>query len=314
MLELQTHPDRGRFYVAKQRINAGTEVFHSQACAKIADQGSKGKICSACLSAPEHPISPPSLRPALEISCPHCMIAYCSSRCQDIDREVHRITCDFWKGHDKLLQDYNLLDTYTRDYIELLIRIIVRSSREENDFSLVWNMCDNQNVWPLDRFKSFESAVRVLDTFVSHLGNFKFPQTQSFDMIKSNIIRITGLAEPSVQFCACYLLVLKEECNSFGLYTYAYTGPQNERQGYGIALYPTAVFFNHSCLPTIKHVTEKDASMKFYALVTLEKGDEATICYVSPQLDVESRAKILMDWFLFRCECVRCVGDRHKLE
>ncbi|KAI8592289.1 hypothetical protein BDZ88DRAFT_486766 [Geranomyces variabilis] len=119
-------------------------------------------------------------------------------------------------------------------------------------------------------------------------------------------------------------LICKEECNSFGLYTFAYAGAKIPRQSYGIGLYPDAVFFNHSCLPNVGHVTREGnglrgadesfgADMVFYAARDMVEGEEAVISYVAldesrGRRDGERRTWLEQNFF-FACDCKRCNGD-----
>ncbi|KXS14621.1 SET domain-containing protein [Gonapodya prolifera JEL478] len=143
------------------------------------------------------------------------------------------------------------------------------------------------------------------------------------------------------------LLVAREECNSFGLYTHSITMPEAERsteplatqtqpssrQSYGLTIYPTAAFFNHSCAPNAVHLSYPQPSnragtdsppatprMLFFALPRREilAGDEICISYTAPahlvaaersQNAAVTRRSELQKWFLFECGCSRCVSE-----
>lgn len=100
----------------------------------------------------------------------------------------------------------------------------------------------------------------------------------------------------------------KEECNSFGLYEYAKDGKKN---GYGLALYPHAVYFNHSCAPNVVHGTVKNATgvpnQVFYAAQNVKKGHELCIAYINVRKSRAERQLELREVFLFDCGCSRCI-------
>ncbi|KAJ3414227.1 hypothetical protein HDV05_006844 [Chytridiales sp. JEL 0842] len=103
-------------------------------------------------------------------------------------------------------------------------------------------------------------------------------------------------------------LICKEECNSFGTYTFPH--PTEPRVGYALSLYPTAVFFNHACAPNVGHTT-RHSTMVFYALESVKMGEELCISYigVSKSPDFETRRRFLKDVFFFECDCERCEVD-----
>lgn len=76
-------------------------------------------------------------------------------------------------------------------------------------------------------------------------------------------------------------LICKEECNSFGLYTFTFKGNQSPRQPYALALYPKSVYFNHACLPNVGHFTDYRGMIVFYALKAFKKGEECLISYTA---------------------------------
>ncbi|KAJ3241677.1 hypothetical protein HDU81_011001 [Chytriomyces hyalinus] len=90
---------------------------------------------------------------------------------------------------------------------------------------------------------------------------------------------------------SCLSLISKEECNSFGHYAFSYTGHTSPRQGYAIAVHPSAVFFNHACAPNVGHVPRgstvvsktricEPGMMVFYAIGDIKKGEEMCLSYV----------------------------------
>jgi len=104
-------------------------------------------------------------------------------------------------------------------------------------------------------------------------------------------------------------LIMKEECNSFGLYTFEYTGSKTHRQPFGLALHPQAIFFNHSCSPNAGYVS-RHGQLIFYALQDLNPNDEICISYLPLEKDNNAssiqRKEYLKKTFFFDCDCERC--------
>ncbi|KAI9327107.1 hypothetical protein BDR26DRAFT_876091 [Obelidium mucronatum] len=104
-------------------------------------------------------------------------------------------------------------------------------------------------------------------------------------------------------------LICKEECNSFGHYSFSILGNEYDRQGYAVGVHTSAVFFNHSCSPNVGHVPrskiqhfypsqttknttttndsndtlESPGMMVFFAIDDIPKGQELCLSYVGVQ-------------------------------
>ncbi|RNF01934.1 putative SET and MYND domain-containing protein 3 [Trypanosoma rangeli] len=92
------------------------------------------------------------------------------------------------------------------------------------------------------------------------------------------------------------------QCNSFGLF-------DTDGNCIGVALYPEASYFNHSCSPNVCRVTCRGRLAAFYALRGIQKGEPLTICYVDVQeTSTAERRRLLLSSYRFFCECERCRG------
>ncbi|KAI8816306.1 uncharacterized protein EV422DRAFT_295821 [Fimicolochytrium jonesii] len=324
-----------------------------------------------------HSASPERERQPLPVSCVTCCVAsYCTSTCADRDfLKFHRFECAFLAelGATTKNDDDGALTEYERDYLWLLVRVLIgrawevkgeehdvkddtsaREAEETMRFEDVWALCSNASSFSAEAVKRFHVVAGHLLHFVQGhlLPGFKFPsdvedsllwapETQDVPNPKSPPPNAAASNSPqhSALYKSLLTLICKEECNSFGLYTFAYQGPTVPRQGYALALYPRAVFFNHSCLPNVGHITntclESSAGtvkasggqekmvdyteLIFYATRDIKRGDEAVISYI--ELDeadtdaagdgegrsaVERRRMALNDMFFFKCACVRC--------
>lgn len=59
---------------------------------------------------------------------------------------------------------------------------------------------------------------------------------------------------------------------------------------------------NHSCEPNSFAFLEK-GEIRVRSLRKIAAGEEITICYIDPTVDVKSRREILMDEHFFECGC-----------
>lgn len=305
----------GRKFVAARNIAPKEAVFSATPFSRVPDSFSQTKVCSACVREPAKPVAPPENRPTLAKSCDFCpLVYYCSNECFERDTAIHQIECLFWRSNVDLRADFLTWDTYTQDYTTLLIRLIIRASLNQIDFHKVWNMCDNFQIWTDAQLSKFLPPAIILQKFITtSIPDFAFPEFNT-EEVGVRIMKVFTMNNycsniNASLLSACLLLVCKEECNSFGIYTYNYTGSSNPRQGYGLALYPTAVFFNHSCKPNVEHFTNEEGKMVFIAPNGLSKGQEATISYISDGLSVKERKRLLNDWFLFDCGCEKCTEE-----
>ena len=159
------------------------------------------------------------------------------------------------------------------------------------------------------QLQEYKLVSKVLDRFVDEkLLDFKFPVVDP-EFISSlegklNIFPITP------QRAYLYSLISKEECNSFGLYTFLYKGSKEHRQGFGLALYPSPVYFNHGCDPNVGRIYTAEGKMHFFAIKPIEKSQEACITYIDLDWDLDKRQKVLKEYFCFECVCSRCTEER----
>ncbi|RKO90254.1 hypothetical protein BDK51DRAFT_46096 [Blyttiomyces helicus] len=176
----------------------------------------------------------------------------------------------------------------------------ITGSSSGSAFDAVWALCDNRAHFSPARIASFSRIATALESYLRAVG-------APADLLPG----------PLPLHDALISLISREECNSFGVYTFARKGPRSGRDSHGLALIPDAVYFNHGCLPNVGHVSRNVDGVPaylFYALRDLDAGEEAEISYV--ELDdgegagvgrtVTERRDTLERLFLFRCDCARC--------
>ncbi|KAJ2440206.1 hypothetical protein GGF42_007703 [Coemansia sp. RSA 2424] len=82
----------------------------------------------------------------------------------------------------------------------------------------------------------------------------------------------------------------------------------DEREWIGFSIYPTAVYFNHSCAPNIAKMRH-NRTMNFVSNQNIQSGDELFISYGSITDVVSERRDRLQDHFFFECACDRCIAE-----
>jgi hypothetical protein len=234
------------------------------------------------------------------------------------DESIHLKECKFFKE----LKDEMFLELteYEQDYCWLLIRCLISRFQDLKKFQdEYWKLCSNLSGFPNERMeREIRKVMKVLKRFYQEY------LLDSSSFIDKDI-------EKDIDEKWLIDLICKEECNSFGLYTFDYKGNQVAKESYGLALFLEAVYFNHSCIPNIGHVTRKfedsnsisnDQQLQvekrngenvFYALRDITKGEELCISYISINDDLykdsEARKKKLKEIFFFDCSCKLCLSS-----
>ncbi|ORX74191.1 SET domain-containing protein [Linderina pennispora] len=110
----------------------------------------------------------------------------------------------------------------------------------------------------------------------------------------------------------------REMANSFGIWDpndpFPSENPADdqrdgeEHEMLGFAIYPTAVYFNHSCAPNVFKARE-GRQIRFVCLHDIRQGEEMFISYGSVFEDVGERRERLQQHYFFVCTCDRCVAE-----
>ena len=332
MLQVQKHPYKGRCYTTTTNVQAGEYLLRLKPYVAVPDSESRERCCANCLRLLSN--TPIQTFNHLEI------VSYCSKECQTADRIFFDQENSFYSDVQsaEILPSVSGLSNYAKDYTRMLLRSLWRRYLElsgksdwedQASFDQVFLLCSNSKCFPQERVKEFCSVADILTSFIIHscssmsLDTFLPAINEDSELPRQEFIESKYLStQYSLLWKKVLVLICKEECNSFGTYTFRFLGPKYERQPYGLALYPGAVFFNHSCLPNVCHITSETGEMTFFALRDLKAGEEAMICYVQPEntaqaLNPESgkeRRAGLKDHFFFDCDCERCDVEQKQDE
>jgi hypothetical protein len=338
-------PGRGRSFVLAQDVAPGSVLLFSPAHACVVDSASRGRVCLCCTrtarggeggdgegTTTTTPSSPPARLP---VPCPGAcgQARYCSEGCRDEDwSSWHQYECPFLHAHPRPQRAGGLVGEeeeeaaqYRDDYLWLLMRVLIRHvkhlashlattpasapapSSTPAPLAEIWTLCDNASSVAPDKLAEFQGAAAHLALFLRHhlLRPPCFPGVTEAAVVADFAPDLERLL---------LLLVCKEESNSFGLYSFLLRGPGVPRQSFGLALFTEAVFFNHSCAPTVGHCTRiTEAGVLgnlFYSIAGGKAGEEATISYIpcKAEWSEAERRQRLWDTFHFDCQCALCLG------
>jgi hypothetical protein len=193
------------------------------------------------------------------VGTPCNQVFYCSVACSEKDwGKYHAIECDFLREFfmgipsplDGNIRNLDNFDNYTIDLMWLLMRILINRAKEVSQgidsdiFRQIWNMADNSSSFSPNRIEHFRKVAERLTVFVQQHLLVAFSSIKADELLPHVNEEVRSPQENLV--LSLLSLVTKEECNSFGLYTFKYLGSAFPRQSYALALYPSAVYFNHA--------------------------------------------------------------------
>ncbi|KAJ3377905.1 hypothetical protein HDU92_007886 [Lobulomyces angularis] len=325
-LKIKSDKVFGRYFTATKHIKKGEIIKTELSYTAIPDSYATKKVCTNCLN-----FFDPHCSVFKCVSCDN--VKYCSEACQEMDmKKFHNLECCYL---NKLITEDTPLG-YTLDYQWLLIRTLIRYLTNDEEkgnylsstFKDVNLMCSNCECFDSEKLLEFRNIALSIKTFLDantelkeklkiHLMFYQFKKEES-----ATIEKVFGKAyneeanETDFKILSfLFILICKEECNSFGLYSFKLEGNKSPRQPFGLALFPLSVFFNHSCYPNVGYVT-RNKSIIFYALMDINEGEMACISYVGikDSLSKQERKENLKKYFFFNCECKKCSNEGGNMD
>jgi hypothetical protein len=105
-------------------------------------------------------------------------------------------------------------------------------------------------------------------------------------------------------------IYFRERSNSFGLWEKSNDSEDvtDDLELLGWGIYPSAVYFNHSCDANIIK-KRQGRQMVFVTRTMIEKGQEACISYGNVDTDLRTRRARLYENYNFVCQCTKCTHE-----
>ncbi|KAN0043097.1 hypothetical protein ACTA71_010732 [Dictyostelium dimigraforme] len=75
---------------------------------------------------------------------------------------------------------------------------------------------------------------------------------------------------------------------------------------YGLGIFPTGSYLNHSCLPNAFWYNDDQGMMVFRTLRSIKKGEEILTSYTDITTECSERRKHLLKQYFFFCQCQQC--------
>eukprot|EP01102_Stenamoeba_stenopodia_P007114 TRINITY_DN1984_c0_g2_i3.p1 TRINITY_DN1984_c0_g2~~TRINITY_DN1984_c0_g2_i3.p1 ORF type:complete len:472 (-),score=56.73 TRINITY_DN1984_c0_g2_i3:66-1481(-) len=303
-VELKYDPNRGRYVVASRNLEAGEIVMKAEAYAVAVCENFKLTACSNCWkqSTRRYPDS---------FACPKCkQMFYCSKECME---EAFTNKKNFSSSYHDPIECHSLLRIRSRankfsmddnSEIRVVIQAICRRFRELFG-------------WDVDPLVKDEAAPLQLPTnppkkekwslsfddwgkLVGNRERRDFNNQRSIRKEAEFVMKVMppdsyiGLTVEDIMD-----MFMKLKCNCFGVWS-------PKRRCLATAVYPTASFFNHSCLCNCCRVTEDARSISIRTIHPVAKGSELCISYVEVKEKAEQRKVELELFYFFSCLCPRC--------
>ncbi|KAF5024415.1 hypothetical protein F66182_3501 [Fusarium sp. NRRL 66182] len=300
-------PCKGRLLRATGPIREGTVLLVDTPYAIVPSVTSDNEalICSNLLCSRRVPQN------GRAVSCPRgCLreVVWCNIACQATDMLRHDFECSW-------------LNTYGSQ---------MRRKESEYNFATLWHVVRLLATWNAELHSGhaitqrrypwetrFLRGWRAVDMCCAYLDSWPEPQITHWKRLVDEYLSDTSVLPCMLNPAETLLLLCKEETNTFGLYPRV-TGSQSlsdrsvsRGESYGLALYPRAAQFNHSCSPNAMHKPNGQARMVYTAARDISKGEECTITYFDLNMhqDLSSRQNHTKEQFQFKCTCERCLAE-----
>ncbi|KAJ4264457.1 hypothetical protein NW762_005657 [Fusarium torreyae] len=300
-------PCKGRLLRATGPIREGTVLLVDTPYAIVPSVTSENEplICSNLSCSRRVPQNGRAVR------CEHgCLkdVVWCNIACRATDKVRHDFECSWLKRHGETLRrkegEYNFATLWH------VVRLLATWNVESHSGSAI-----AQHRYPWEAH--FLRGWKAVDMCCAYLDSWPEPQTIHWKRLVQEYLSDASVLPCLLSADDMLLLLCKEETNTFGLYPRV-TGSQNVNdrvlprgESYGLALYPRAAQFNHSCLPNVTHKPNGQARMVYTAARDISKGEECMITYfdLTTHKDLLSRRHHTQEQFQFKCTCDRCLSE-----
>ena len=254
----------------------------------------------------------------MSVKCKECWASYCSKECVDFAKEFHSINeCRHFNSLLRCMKEYALDNPWEYSRFQLV-----------NIGLWILNFClCCQYLNSLQEYQVLQELVSNLDSIPDHEHSqyaylYELFSKSSFKTLFLSIFNdLTYFKQ----------IMCIRQCNGFGLWV--------EDELMGMALYPMASFFDHSCDPNIIRVSSLNSvgSLNVKSILN-QMSSECSLAfntfypknvfktlkdvpmnaplyhsYIDTNLSYDKRQDILQTVFLFTCECSKCIKERDQV-
>ncbi|ORY99923.1 hypothetical protein BCR43DRAFT_484552 [Syncephalastrum racemosum] len=310
LLRIASLPGKGRGFVAVQPIPAGTCVQIASPLAAVVSQEWIPETCGWCFAFSY----PKRMRVKFEKD-----LSFCSEPCRD----------EYVSEHNNIAAAHRALDHAFRHGVPShphIEQITEEDEDEEDGLSAIWHK-GLQGLTPTAELSNADRTMaRLIATVLSNplwqeeLAEVEDNERAFFErhdeedqadvmrlyLFIARALETTPVAARLSTAKAFRFIYFREMSNSFGLWEG--TGEQgvtDDQELLGWGIYPSAVYFNHSCEPNVIKL-RRGRYLQFVTTRDIQAGEEACIAYGSVEDPTTERRKRLLEHYHFWCTCTRC--------
>jgi len=303
LLRVEYEPEVGRHVKADKEVNPGDTLLVEEPFAAVLHAEKQGSTCDFCFK-----------RLKVVIPCTQCAgIGFCSKDCRDKALlSYHKYECKYLDllhglGCSTIAKlALRIITTHPLSYFKKLrtdLNVDNKSIEFKQPYLAVFNLVGlDEKRWPEDIFARTMMAVALLKI----LKEAKyFPDKSEADTFTDDEIFIGSLI-------LRHLNIL--QFNAHEVYQLLRTDKTKikpcKNNLIGLAVYPKASFFNHSCHPNTSRYNI-GTKLVVKSLVVVGKGEEVSDNYgpVYYFKNKEDRQKELKARYWFPCKCAACAED-----
>jgi len=289
-LDIRQTKCRGRIVVATRDIAAGETLLRSTHYTTSVCDEFKSIVCSGCFS--------PNIK-SLQLKCAHCNeVFYCNAQCE-AQAEHFADECAALQKLHTLPRSSFTPDQWSeiRMIVKMTAKYVIEKATGQPQQQKTQTLL-NPALNPRDKIHS------ALWSDVCRLVPNRETFSESVQADVNRMSRFVLASMPSVgglQLSDIEDTFYRERCNCFGIW-------DSDDRCLGAALYPTASFFNHSCIPNSSRYVDVNGVVSIKALYPIPANTEITIAYIDVKnRPTKSRVDELKGYYLFECCCPRCM-------
>ncbi|EGC30616.1 hypothetical protein DICPUDRAFT_89992 [Dictyostelium purpureum] len=236
-----------------------------------------------------------------QCKCKICNNFLLCERCSTTDpfaSEYHKEECDILQ----FLKEY-YPSTETKDF-RFMFRVVLNALKEKKFQSFKKENCSSnwkkhEHPFIFDEYQDLENLSRTLDKVDPQ-------QMEAFKRSASSIIAV--ISKLRGEDAILKYITLNEIIELYSIVLsngHEMLHPLTCRS-YGMGIFPTGSYLNHSCSPNAFWYNDEQGMMVFRSLRPLKKGEELLTSYTDVTNPLEDRRKYLMKQYFFFCQCNQC--------